>query len=102
MTLLFKGERHKKRKGRPRGYGFSKMWNLPFLRTKIINLSFLKNSLLINSRMDKGWLELYGGKGGEKSILGMRRLFQKGQFSLMLKRYFLTRGLIMLIIFILS
>lgn len=50
----------------------------------------IKNSLRSYRVLDKGWLELYGGTGGENIFIKLRFNLQNSQFSLILKRYFLT------------
>nr|AYB71583.1 NADH dehydrogenase subunit 5 [Platorchestia sp. AKP-2018] len=80
--------------------GFSKMWNLPFLSTKL-NLLFLKMSLKSLMLMDKGWLEFYGASGGKQSFVMLSAMIQKSQLSLMLKSYFMTMVMIVLFFFML-
>nr|AUO29141.1 NADH dehydrogenase subunit 5 [Platorchestia parapacifica] len=76
--------------------GFSKMWNLPFLSTKS-NLLVLKSSVNSLMLMDKGWLEFYGASKGKELFVGLSGFIQKSQFSLMLKSYFMTMVMFILI-----
>lgn len=81
-------------------YGYRRMWFLPFTRTKYL----VKRSMRLRDfrlkGYDKGWLEEYGGKGGEKLFSEIRVILQKGQNRIMLKNYFLNILVFTALIFI--
>jgi hypothetical protein len=75
------------------------IWYLPFVRTKHSRLLFIMRGYRGIKLIDIGWLENYGGQGGQIKFIGFREVFQKRQGSGIVQNYIvrvLLRGVIIL------
>nr|SBT96185.1 ND5 [Haploginglymus sp. JP-2016] len=62
------------------------MWHLPSISVKI-NKDFLNLGQELEGLYDKGWMELYGGRGGQKVGVMWSSVLQKGQSTVVVSGY---------------
>ncbi len=82
---------------------FSLIWYLTKLTTFRGSKPTLLEGLTAYRRGDRGWLEYYGGRGGNALLISLRMVSQKGQRSVIVRRYLLTilSGMLLAQIFLL-
>nr|AXI98565.1 NADH dehydrogenase subunit 5 [Pseudoniphargus elongatus] len=68
----------------------SKMFFLPEISLDIISKPFIYISKVWDKTLDKGWLEFYGGKGGEVLTKGWSSSLQSSQGSVMISGYLIS------------
>ena len=73
-----------------------RIWFLPFIRTKKISAATITLGIKIREVFDKGWLEYYGGQGGQTLLLRGSNLLQKRQTTVIIRSYLLRVGFFLL------
>nr|AXI98747.1 NADH dehydrogenase subunit 5 [Pseudoniphargus sp. 1-Murcia] len=68
----------------------SKMWYLPEVSSDFMSKGFLFLGGVCDKFLDKGWLEFYGGKGGQNFFTGVSAKLQAGQSSIMVSGYLIS------------
>ena len=66
------------------------MWFIPFLSTKFPRAGAIGRGFYGIKFMDLGWFEYYGGQGGRQGFIAARRVLQKGQSRVIVRRFMLT------------
>nr|AXI98617.1 NADH dehydrogenase subunit 5 [Pseudoniphargus mateusorum] len=68
----------------------SKMLYLPEISGDFMSKGFISWGGICDKLLDKGWLEFYGGKGGENFMGGASNKLQAGQSSVMISGYLMS------------
>nr|AXI98773.1 NADH dehydrogenase subunit 5 [Pseudoniphargus sp. 2-Canaries] len=68
----------------------SKMLYLPEISVDLISKPFVFVGLMFDKMLDKGWLEFYGGKGGEYFAIKSSGKLENGQSMIMTSGYLLS------------
>nr|CTP93681.1 NADH dehydrogenase subunit 5 [Pseudoniphargus sorbasiensis] len=65
----------------------SKLLYLPEISSDLMSKPFVLMSSILDKNLDKGWLEFYGGKGGEFFMIKSSMKLESGQSSVMVSGY---------------
>nr|AXI98760.1 NADH dehydrogenase subunit 5 [Pseudoniphargus sp. 2-Andalusia] len=68
----------------------SSMGYLPEVSSNFMSKPFFVLGGVCDKYLDKGWLEFYGGKGGENFFMGASNKLQEGQNSVMVSGYLIS------------
>nr|AXI98630.1 NADH dehydrogenase subunit 5 [Pseudoniphargus mercadali] len=68
----------------------SKMLYLPDVSSNFMSKPYISWGGVCDKLLDKGWLEFYGGKGGEIFIGGVSNKLQEGQSGVMISGYLIS------------